>query len=89
MEQERAWEVLEHPHMTEKAMDKVDMDNEIVMVVHLDADKKQIKNAFEALFDVTVERVNTSITPQADKKAYIKLSEADNAMDVATELGMM
>lgn len=89
MEQERAWEVLEHPHMTEKAMDKVDMDNEIVMVVHLDADKKQIKNAFEALFDVTVEGVNTSITPQADKKAYIKLSEADNAMDVATELGMM
>jgi large subunit ribosomal protein L23 len=89
MEEDRAWDVLEHPHMTEKAMDKVDRENKIIMMVDLEADKNQVKDAFETLFGVTVKKVNTSITPQAEKKAYIQLSESDDAMDVATELGMM
>ncbi|MFB6203231.1 MAG: 50S ribosomal protein L23 [Candidatus Nanohaloarchaea archaeon] len=89
MNEDKAWDVLQHPHMTEKAMDKVDMQNKLVMIVDLDANKNQVSDAVEELFDVTVKKVNTSITPQAEKKAYIKLSDSDSAMDVATELGMM
>jgi len=89
MEEDRAWEVIEHPHMTEQAMDMVDRENKIVIMVDLEADKKQVQDAVETLFGVTVKKVNTQITPQAEKKAYVKLSEADDAMGVATKLGMM
>ncbi len=89
MEEDRAWEVIEHPHMTEQAMDMVDRENKLVIMVDLDADKNQVQDAVETLFGVTVKKVNTSITPQAEKKAYVKLSEADDAMGVATKLGMM
>lgn len=89
MEEDRAWEIIEHPHMTEQAMDMVDRENKLVMMVDLDADKNQVQDAVEKIFDVTVKKVNTQITPQAEKKAYVKLSEADDAMGVATKLGMM
>jgi len=89
MEEDRAWEVIEHPHMTEQAMDMVDLENKLVLMVDLDADKNRVEDAVETLFGVTVKKVNTQITPQAEKKAYVKLSEADDAMEVATKLGMM
>ena len=89
MEETKAWDVIENPHMTEQAMDQIDEENKIVLIVDIDADKNQVKDAVETLFSVTVKKVNTAITPQAKKKAYVRLSEADDAMDVATKLGMM
>ncbi|EHK01974.1 50S ribosomal protein L23P [Candidatus Haloredivivus sp. G17] len=89
MEEDRAWDVLEHPHMTEQAMDMVDRENKLVLMVDLESDKNQVEDAVETLFGVTVKKVNTQITPQAEKKAYVKLSPEDDAMDVATKLGMM
>lgn len=89
MDTEKAWKIIENPHLTEKAMSKVDEDNTLVLIVDIDADKGQIEDAVEQLFDVTVKKVNTAITPQAKKKAFVRLSETDDAMDVATKLGMM
>ena len=89
METDKAWQVIENPHLTEKAMDKVDDQNTLVLIVDIDANKNQVKDAVEHLFDVTVKKVNTAITPQAKKKAFIRLSEDDDAMDVATRMGMM
>ncbi len=89
METEKAWKVIENPHLTEKAMDKVDQQNTLVLIVDLDANKSQVKDAVEHLFDVTVKKVNTTVTPQAKKKAFVRLSESDDAMDIATRLGMM
>lgn len=85
----KAWEVIEHPHLTEKAMDHVDEENTLVMMVDLDANKNQVQDAVEHLFEVSVIKVNTTITPQAKKKAFVRLSPADDAMDVATKMGMM
>lgn len=89
MNDERAWEIIENPHLTEKSMDKVDEENTLVLMVDIDADKNQVEDAVETLFDVTVKKVNTLITPQAKKKAFVSLSESDDAMDVATKLGMI
>lgn len=89
MNEEKAWEIIENPHLTEKAMDKVDEDNTLVLMVDIDADKNQVEDAVEELFSVTVKKVNTAITPQAKKKAFVSLSASDDAMDVATKLGMM
>ncbi len=89
MDEEKAWTIIENPHLTEKSMDQVDEDNTLVIMVDLDANKNQVKDAVEELFSVTVIKVNTAITPQAKKKAFVRLSESDDAMDVATQLGMM
>jgi large subunit ribosomal protein L23 len=89
MNEEKAWEVIENPHLTEKSMDKVDQDNQLVLIVDIDANKNQVEDAVETLFNVTVKKVNTMITPQAKKKAFVSLSDADDAMDVATKLGMI
>lgn len=89
MNTEKAWQVIENPHLTEKAMDEVDENNTLVLMVDIDADKNQVEDAVEHLFDVSVKKVNTMITPQAKKKAFVRLSEADDAMDVATKMGMM
>jgi large subunit ribosomal protein L23 len=78
MDRTKALDVIENPHMTEQAMDAVDRDNKLVLMVDLEADKSQVGDAVEP-----------SITPQAQKKAFISLSERDDAMDVATQLGMM
>jgi ribosomal protein uL23 len=89
MEVDRAWEIIENPHMTEQAMDMIDEENKLVLIVDLEADKNQVEDAVETLFDVDVEKVNTNITSSAKKKAYVRLSPSDSAMDIATELGMM
>ena len=89
MEVDRAWEIIENPQMTEQAMDMIDEDNKLVLIVDLEADKNQVENAVETLFDVDVVKVNTNITSSAKKKAYVRLSPSDSAMDIATELGMM
>lgn len=89
MDEQKALEIIRNPHITEQAMDMVDEENKVVLVVEVGADKNQIEDAVELLFDVTVKKVNTSITPQNEKKAYVKLGPSDDAMDVATELGMI
>jgi large subunit ribosomal protein L23 len=76
------------PHLTEKTMNAIDQLNELTFVIRRTADKAQVKSAIEQLFDVKVERVNTQITSQGVKLAYIKLSEEDNAEDIAVKMGV-
>ena len=80
--------ILLHPVGTEKAVRLLDQ-NKIVFAVDRRATKKQIKEAFQVQFDVSVESVNTMISTKSKKKAYIKLSKDSNAMDVATNLGLL
>lgn len=88
MNESQAWDIIENPHLSEKAMDQVE-ENQLVLIVDIDADKNQVQDAVETLFSVTVKKVNTMITPQAKKKAFVSLSDSDDAMDIATKLGMM
>jgi len=83
------FKILKHPYLTEKSISLVEKENKIVFVVDRKATKKQIKEAFEKLFEVKVEKVNTQITPKGEKKAYIKLKPEYKAIDVATKLGMI
>jgi large subunit ribosomal protein L23 len=68
MNEQKALEIIENPHITEQAMDMVDEENKIVLIVDRESNKNQVADAVEILFDVTVKKVNTSITPQNEKK---------------------
>ena len=83
-----SYSIIIKPHVTEKTMNLIDLNNEIAFVVKRDANKKQIKRAFIDLYDEEVERVNTHITPKGEKVAYIKLVEEEMAEELAVRLGV-
>ncbi|MDA0361785.1 MAG: 50S ribosomal protein L23 [Proteobacteria bacterium] len=91
------YDVIRHPIVTEKAT-MASEANAVVFEVSMDANKPVIKAAIEALFNVKVKAVNTSITKgklkrfrgrlgkrKDRKKAYVTLEEG-NTIDVSTGL---
>ena len=67
----------------------MEMENKLVFIVDLNAEKIDVKKAAEKLFSVKVEKINTLITPAGKKKAFIKLKKENKAVDVMTQLGLM
>jgi len=83
------YKVIIRPLVTEKAVDKIEKDNTLVFIVDINATKHMIKRAVEEIFDVKVVKVNTLITPQGEKKAYVKLAKEYSAVDVASRIGVL
>ena len=83
------WKILKYPHTTEKSVGMMETENKIVFVVDRKSRKNEIKSAFEQAFGVKVEKVNTQITMNGKKKAYIKLDPKNKAIDVAVKLGIV
>ena len=83
-----AYSIIIKPHVTEKTMNLIDLNNVISFVVLRSANKKQIKRAFEELYEEEVEKVNTHITTKGEKVAYIKLVEEEMAEELAVRLGV-
>jgi len=83
------YKILLYPLTTEKAVTLIEKENKIVFIVNRKANKKQIKEAFEKLFEVKVEKVNTLITRDGRKKAFIKLKPEFKASDIAVRLGIL
>ncbi|MFB6233352.1 MAG: 50S ribosomal protein L23 [Haloarculaceae archaeon] len=79
---------IKYPYVTEKAVDKMDFQNKMQFVVDLDAEKAEIADAVERQFDVTVLKVTTMVTPQAEKKATVQLSEDEDAQEIASRIGV-
>ncbi|WBU51963.1 50S ribosomal protein L23 [Paracoccus sp. SCSIO 75233] len=91
------YDVIRKPIITEKST-LAGESNAFVFEVAIDANKPQIKEAVETLFDVKVKAVNTTVTKgktkrfrgrpgvRSDvKKAYVTLEEG-NSIDVSTGL---
>jgi large subunit ribosomal protein L23 len=82
-------DVISYPLMTESASLMVETDNKLIFIVNLKAGKSDVKRAVEELYEVKVDRVNLLITPQGEKKAFVKLKPAFKASDVAIKLGIL
>ena len=82
------YSIIIKPHVSEKSMNLIEANNEIAFVVNRNANKRQIKWAFESLYEEEVERINTHISPKGEKIAFIKLVEEEMAEDVAVRLGV-
>ena len=83
-----SYSVIIKPHVTEKTMNLIDLNNEITFVVNRKANKNQIKRAFEELYDEKVAKVNTHINTRGEKVAYIKLVEEEMAEELAVRIGV-
>ena len=88
MNQERVFQILMGPHMSEKAAMAAESGNQYVFKVALDATKVEIKASVEQLFKVRVDNVTTlrvkgkskrnkfGISTKATwKKAYVRLEQ--------------
>lgn len=82
-------EVIFYPLMTEAASLMVERDNKLIFIVNLKADKIDVKNAVEQLYEVKVDKVTMLTTPQGEKKAFVKLKPEYRASDVAIKLGIL
>ena len=82
-------EVIFYPLMTEAESLMVETDNKLVFVVNVKAGKSDVKKAVEQLYEVEVDRVTVLITPQGEKKAFVKLKPEFKASDVAIKLGIL
>ncbi|MFC4249472.1 50S ribosomal protein L23 [Natribaculum luteum] len=80
--------VIDYPLVTEKAMNDMDFENKLQFIVDVDAAKPEIAAAVESQFDVSVEKVNTQVTMDGTKKATVRLSEDDDAQEVASRIGV-
>jgi large subunit ribosomal protein L23 len=91
MNQERVFQVLEGPHVSEKAAIVADTNNQYVFKVALNATKAEIKKAVEQLFKVKVDDVRTLrvkgkvkrnrfgySTKPTWKKAYVRLEQGQD-----------
>ena len=83
------YDVILYPLMTEVASRLLETENKLVFIVNLKTRKRDIKQAVEELYEVTVEKVNVLITPQGRKKAFVKLHPDFKAVDVAIKLGII
>ena len=83
------WDTLVYPHLTEKSMNMVEIENKLVFIVNRKANKNEIKEAIESEFEVKVDWVKTEITTRGQKKAFIKISPDFSAADIASKLGMI
>jgi large subunit ribosomal protein L23 len=82
-------EVIVYPLMTESASLMVEKDNKLIFVVNMKAGKTDVKKAVEQLYEVKVAKVTMLITPQGQKKAFVKLTPEYKASDVAIKLGIL
>ena len=83
------YETIRYPIMTEVTSRILEAENKLVFMVNKNATKRDIKMAVEKLYDVVVEQVNSTITPEGEKKAFVRLSADYKAVDVAIKLGIL
>ena len=53
------------------------------------ANKRQIKDAVEKMYEVKCARVNTLVRPDGQKKAYVHLTSDYDALDIANRIGVI
>ena len=82
------YKIIKYPLSTEKSIRLMESQNKLIFVVDIDADKDVIKKAVEEMFKVSVEDVKTLVM-KGEKRAYVKFSEKNPAIDIATQLGLM
>lgn len=68
MNQERIYQVLLGPHVSEKATVLAETQKQFVFRVRLDANKLEIRKAIEKLFNVQVASVNTTVVKGKNKR---------------------
>lgn len=82
-------QVIQYPLTTESAMKMIENNNTIVFIVDVRANKPKIKAAVQKTYGIEAARVNTLVRPDGLKKAYVRLTADNDALDVASRIGII
>jgi large subunit ribosomal protein L23 len=82
-------DVVKYPLLSEDAVTLLEAENKITFIVDLRSDKRDIKRAIQELYEVKVRDVKTLITPEGEKKAFVRLMPDFKASDLAVRLGIL
>jgi len=82
-------QVVKYPLLSEDAVTLLESENKITFIVDLNSDKRDIKRAIQELYEVKVRDVKTLITPEGEKKAFVRLMSDFKASDLAVRLGIL
>ena len=81
------YDIIKRPFVTEKVMSAPKGEgNRYAFVVHLEADKKEIRSAIEKLFNVHVKKINTAIVRGKVKKVGRSMGKRSNWKKALVEL---
>merc|ERR1712031_85066 len=83
------YQVLKYPLTTESAMKKIEENNTLVFIVDVRASKSQIKESIKKMYDIDTQKINTLIRPDGQKKAYVRLTQDYDVLDVANKIGII
>jgi len=81
-------DIVLYPLISEDAVTLIEAENKLTFIVNLKAGKNDVKRAVEGLYAVKVAEVNVLVTPEGEKKAYVKLEPEFKAADLAVKLGI-
>ena len=81
--------IIKYPLSTEKSIRLMESENKLIFVVNKQSTKKEIKKAIEEMYKVEVENVHTLVSAEGEKRAYVKFSPKNPAIDIATQMGLM
>jgi len=84
-----AYQIILTPIVTEAVFDLIEEQNKLVFYVNPKTNKAQIKLAFYELFGVMPLNINTAFAPDGRKKAFLQLPDSVEALDMATEWGIL
>ena len=92
VKKEQTWDkfaIIKYPLSTESAIKTIEDNNTLVFMVDRRANKPMIKKACHDLYDIKVKAINTLIRPDGLKKAYVRISQEQEALDIANKIGIM
>ena len=70
--------IIREPHLSEKVVNQKEEGNKVTFKVQPSANKIEIKNAVESIFNVTVEKVSTiNLKGKPKRVGYIKGKRSD------------
>lgn len=83
------YNIIKYPLSTEKSIRLMESENKLIFAVNKKSTRKEIKKAIEEMFKVEVDSINTFINAEGEKRAYVKFSAKNPAIDIATQMGLM
>jgi large subunit ribosomal protein L23Ae len=82
-------QVIKYPLTTESAMKMIENNNTIVFIVDVRANKPKIKAAVQKTYGIQAAKINTLVRPDGSKKAYVRLTPENDALDIASRIGII
>jgi large subunit ribosomal protein L23Ae len=81
--------IIKNPLTTESAIKTIEDNNTLVFIVDRRANKRQIRKACKELYNFKVKKINTLNVPGGTKKAYVSLTGDQEALEIASKIGIM